>query len=191
VSLPVAGRQAAAASLQIIDHLIGFQRETPKNEVFPVGYCRLIGFVGGVYGAYWCHGSAGVARFLLKAYDLSGHSAHLQAAKRAGRMVALGLQWSGTTQCHGLAGNLEVLIDIWQRLSTDDFLIAARLLGENLATYRTELGWPSEHPLVVSPDLMVGQAGVGAAFIRLSNPKLPHLISTNAFAAHCSRNVFA
>jgi hypothetical protein len=143
------------------------------------------------YGAYWCHGSAGVARFLLKAYDLSGHAAHLQAAKRAGRMVALGLQWSGTTQCHGLAGNLEVLIDIWQRLSTDDFLIAARLLGENLATYRTELGWPSEHPLVVSPDLMVGQAGVGAAFIRLSNPKLPHLISTNAFAAHCSRNVFA
>jgi serine/threonine protein kinase len=132
-------------------------------------------------GSYWCHGSAGIARFLVRAYDLSNDLAYLRAAEQAGRMLAIGATWYGTTQCHGLAGNADVLVDIWRR-AAGPHLDAARALGQNLAIFRTKDGWPSESPNVFSADLMVGQAGVGAAFLRLGNPQLPHLVSTEAFA---------
>jgi hypothetical protein len=132
-------------------------------------------------GLHWCHGSAGIARFLLSAYAVSADPAHARAASRAGRMLALGAPWAGTTQCHGIAGNAEVLIDLWACLGDDDWLSWATMLGENLALYETERGWPSEDHRVVSPDLMVGQAGVGAAFVRLGRPRIPHLVSVGAF----------
>jgi len=135
---------------------------------------------------HWCHGSTGIARFLLSAYAVSGDPAHARAASRAGRTLALGAQWTGTTQCHGIAGSAEVLIDLWACLGGEDWLSWATRLGENLALYETERGWPSEDHHVVTPDLMVGQAGVGAAFVRLGRPRIPHLVSIGAFGrAEC------
>ena len=134
-----------------------------------------------LHGAYWCHGAAGIARFLLRAFDLTGKSAYLRAAEGAGRTLAKGATWIGTTQCHGLAGNADILVDVWSRIG-GEYLAAAQMLGENLTAYRTERGWPSESRLVHSPDLMVGQAGVGAAFLRLAAPLRPHLMSPQAFA---------
>lgn len=123
----------------------------------------------------WCHGAPGVVRFLLKAYELTANPAHLEAAERGARLVAY-TPWHGTTQCHGLAGNADVLIDLWQHSGSRLHLDAARLLGENLAAFRIESGWPSEELSTVCPDFMIGQAGVGAAFLRLARPDMPHLI---------------
>lgn len=129
----------------------------------------------------WCHGSAGIAKFLLKVHEMSSNVEHVQAAERAGNLLAFGAQWNGTTQCHGLAGNAETLVDISQHVGSDVYLAAARRLGENLVSYRTEMGWPSENRLTITPDLMVGQAGIGATFLRLARPEVPHLISIQAF----------
>jgi serine/threonine protein kinase len=131
----------------------------------------------------WCHGASGIARFLLKAYEVSANPEHLRAAWQAGNLLAVGATWNGTTQCHGLAGNVDVLIDISRTATSNSYLRSARRLGENLVAYRTERGWPSEGWAVYCPDLMVGQAGIGAAFMRLGNPDLPHLISCEAFSS--------
>jgi lantibiotic modifying enzyme len=128
-------------------------------------------------GANWCHGSAGIARFLTRASDLLGKPIYLAAAKKAGRMLAAGMDWNGTTQCHGLAGNADVLVDIWHRTGGEE-LEAARRLGAHLVAYRSQRGWPSESHDVFTTDFMVGQSGVGAAFIRLGNPNVPHLVSS-------------
>lgn len=127
----------------------------------------------------WCHGAPGVARFLLQAYRAMGNTGYLEAARAAARMAGTGARWHGTTQCHGLAGNLEAVLDIalHDDRHRDSYYQWAELLGENLAAYQTEFGWPSETADVMSPDLMVGQAGVGAAFLRLADPTLPHLIA--------------
>lgn len=124
----------------------------------------------------WCHGATGITRFLLKVHELTGHAAHLNATYRAARMIAH-TSWHGTTLCHGLAGNADVLVDVWRQSGDDTHLEAAKRLGENLAAFRTEEGWPSEELSTVCPDLMIGQAGVGAAYLRLARPDLPHLIS--------------
>ena len=131
-------------------------------------------------GAYWCHGAAGIARFLLKAHQLSGEAHVLEAAARAGRAIAHGAPWIGTTQCHGLAGNIDVLIDLWTATGGEE-LDWARTLGRNLAAYRQpSRGWPGDTASVFTPDLIVGQAGIGAAFLRLARPELPHILSLEA-----------
>ncbi|MEA2236481.1 MAG: hypothetical protein QOC81_1205 [Thermoanaerobaculia bacterium] len=129
----------------------------------------------------WCHGSPGILRFLLAAHEVSGNPEYLDAAQRVGHLLEVTAAWTGTTQCHGLAGNAEALIDLSQRTDRQRHLASARRLGENLASYRTPGGWPSEDRRVVTPDLMVGEAGIGAAFLRLACPEMPHLISMKWF----------
>ncbi len=123
----------------------------------------------------WCHGAPGIGRFLAKAYEATGVDRYLDGALAAGRATAA-RTWHGTTQCHGLAGNADILIDLWQLTGDDTILQNARCLGESLMLFRINDGWPSEELSTVCPDLMVGQAGVGAAFLRLACPELPHVV---------------
>lgn len=133
----------------------------------------------------WCHGAPGIARFLLKAYQASGKSEYLEVSKKIGISILAGPSWNGTTQCHGLAGNSEILVDLGV-LSNDDFYLQAALhLGERLSIYQDNGVWPSESHEMICPDFMVGQAGIGAAFIRLANPKKSHLISIDGLLQDC------
>jgi serine/threonine protein kinase len=136
----------------------------------------------GPYMCTWCHGAPGMARFLLLAQEVTGDPRHLDAARRAASMVARGAPWIGTTQCHGLAGNLEALLDVFLQTGDVECLAAASELGENLRTYETPTGWQSDELSTGCLDLMVGEAGVGAAFLRLANHRLPHLISCDPAA---------
>jgi serine/threonine protein kinase len=137
------------------------------------------------YGLNWCHGSPGVLRFLLATHEALGDDAYLDAARRAGRMVAWGGPWLGTTQCHGLAGNIEALLDVEQRAGDGEALGHARRLAGNLLAYRTARGWLSDRP-TWCPDLMLGEAGIGAAFVRLARVERPHLLTPSAFARHAA-----
>ena len=129
----------------------------------------------------WCHGAPGIARFLLRAYDVTTESGYLDAALRAVRMVAKGAPWAGSTQCHGLAGNLEAVMDAFLRTGSPDHLQAARALGAGLRSYETPGGWLSDELSTGCLDLMLGEAGIGAAFLRLANPQMPHIVSCAAF----------
>jgi len=132
---------------------------------------------GSPYMCAWCHGAPGVIRFLLRAHEGTAEERHLDAARRAATAVAHGVTWTGTSQCHGLAGNLEALLDLFLHTGEDEYLDLASELGENLRTYETPAGWQSDELSTGCLDLMVGEAGVGAAFLRLANPRLPHLVS--------------
>jgi hypothetical protein len=50
-----------------------------------------------------------------------------------------------------------------------------------LIAYRDVDGWPSDERSKRCPDLMVGEAGVGAAFLRMAKPSAGHIISCDAF----------
>ncbi|WP_406281759.1 class IV lanthionine synthetase LanL [Embleya sp. NBC_00896] len=76
--------------------------------------------------AYWCSGSAGVGTFLVRLWRADGDPQHRDLAERAGAAVRRARWHSGTTACHGLAGNGEFLLDL------------AELLGD--ATYRAHAG---------------------------------------------------
>ena len=48
--------------------------------------------------------------------------------------------------------------------------------------YEEDTGWPSDRPGAWSPDLMVGEAGVGLALLRLADPTRPHALSPRALS---------
>jgi hypothetical protein len=123
--------------------------------------------------AFWCHGATGVGRFLLHADRLGLLEDGHDLVARAARAVARGTRWAGPTQCHGLAGNIEFLLDVYQSTEDPAYLSEARSLGRLLEAFGQErdglLVWPSESPWVVTPDYMVGYAGVAACFLRLAD----------------------
>jgi lantibiotic modifying enzyme len=130
---------------------------------------------------FWCHGAGGIARFFLHLSDVDAFPQATALAERAATSAAVGARWAGPTQCHGLAGNIELLLDM--RMTTRDagYLTAAHDLARLLATMAVErdglLLWPSDSGSAPTPDFMVGYAGVAACFLRLSSPeRLPHLL---------------
>jgi len=137
-------------------------------------------------GAAWCHGATGVGRFFLHAARLGLTPDAALIARRAAHTVAEGARWLGPTQCHGLAGSIELLLDMYCGTGDQAYLDDARALARLLEAFAQEqdgkLVWPSETPDIVAPDFMVGYAGVAACLLRLGDPgRRPHLLSRHGF----------
>jgi hypothetical protein len=141
--------------------------------------------------AFWCHGAAGIGRFLLHLGETGGFPDAARLAARAARTVVHGTRWAGPTQCHGLSGNIEFLLDMYQATGDEQYIADARLLGRLLVAFRVErdglLLYPSESSRVFTPDYMVGYAGVAVALLRLADPRQrPHQLSRKGFSYRSS-----
>jgi lantibiotic modifying enzyme len=136
--------------------------------------------------AYWCHGASGIGRFFLHAAALDLLPGAVDLSTGAARAAARGARWAAPTQCHGLSGNIEFLLDAYQASGDAEYLAEARVLGRLLMAFRSEEGgllrWPSDWPWVFGPDYMVGYAGVALAWLRLADPEnRPHGLSRSGF----------
>jgi serine/threonine protein kinase len=148
--------------------------------------------IGGTsIGPFWCHGAAGIGQFFLHTASLGVWPEAEGVTLRAAQASARGARWSGPTQCHGLAGNIEFLLDMHQTTRNPSFLAEALELGRLLIAFGRQADgywvWPSESPTTVTPDYTVGYAGVAACLLRLSSPSLlPRQLSRRGFAQVCS-----
>jgi hypothetical protein len=136
--------------------------------------------------AYWCHGAAGIGRFWLHAMSLDLVPGAASLAERAIATAARGIRWAGPTQCHGLAGAIELLIDGYQIMKDPALLQQARIVEQLLLSFAYKvdgkLVWPSETPRVITPDYNVGYAGIVGALLRLADPECrPHGLSRHGF----------
>ena len=142
---------------------------------------------GSPFGPFWCHGAAGMGRFFLHAAKARIH-AHglLGLACRAAKAVAACTRDANPTQCHGLAGNIEFLLDLYQFTGNEATLHEAQVLAQCLETFASErdgmLLWPSEDPDTFTPEHMSGYAGVALCMLRLADPDhVPHQLSRAGF----------
>lgn len=123
--------------------------------------------------SFWCHGATGIGQFLLRAGVAGLASEGLMWAERAALAVSRLTRWVGTTRCHGLAGNIEFLLDCYQATGRQAFRREAETLGTLLLGWQTERSglvlFPSESPTIFSPDYMVGYAGVATCLLRLAH----------------------
>jgi hypothetical protein len=138
------------------------------------------------FAAMWCHGAAGVGRFYLHAARLGVIPDAWQLVAGAARSVARGTRWAGPTQCHGSAGSIEFLLDVFQATGDRAFLTECWSLARLLEAFALEreglFVWPSEERDTSTPDYMVGYAGVAVCLLRLSEPaRLPHQLSRGGF----------
>lgn len=120
---------------------------------------------------FWCHGAAGIGKFFLHAAQLGVIPDALSIAARAARTVARGSRWAGPSQCHGLAGNIEFLLDMFEVTHDPEHMAASalltRLLITQIADSNAMVDWSDEATELSSPDYMLGYGGVAATLARL------------------------
>lgn len=125
---------------------------------------------------FWCHGAAGIGLFFLRAWELTGDLEYRQVAAAAARTIAVAGRRGGPTLCHGVAGNGDMLLAAHRVLGDPAWLEAAADCAELVQLYALPrpdgVVWPAEFPGVITPDYMVGYAGVGAFLLRLAAPDL-------------------
>ncbi len=125
-------------------------------------------------GAMWCHGSTGIGQFFLRASRQRLIPNAHRIAERAARSVAGGARSLGPVQCHGLAGSVEFLIDMFQETKKRCYLEEAITLGRLLEGFSVRqngrLLWASDQPTLFRPDYMTGYAGIALCLLRLANP---------------------
>jgi serine/threonine protein kinase len=68
----------------------------------------------------WCNGASGVGTFLVRLWQHTGAEIYRQLAHEAAVMVRRGRWLVGVSQCHGLSGNGEFLLDLAAAGNPDD-----------------------------------------------------------------------
>lgn len=123
----------------------------------------------------WCHGGVGIGQFLLHASQHASLPDAGDLAARAARSVLRGTQWTNPTQCHGLAGSIEFLLDMYQASKQPIYYTQACSLAHCLAAFALKQDglsvFASENPMVFTPDYMVGYGGVAVCILRLCEPE--------------------
>jgi tRNA A-37 threonylcarbamoyl transferase component Bud32 len=142
---------------------------------------------GAASSPFWCHGATGIGRFFLHLVGLDALPGAEAILERASRSAACGARWAGPTLCHGLAGNIELLVDIYAATGRKRYLEDGHELTRLLETMSREhngmLQWPSDSSSVFTPDYMVGYSGVATCLLRLSAPdRFPQLLSCRRFS---------
>lgn len=135
-------------------------------------------------GALWCHGSTGIGRFLVHAAESGEIQQVLPDARRAALMVSRGARFLGPSQCHGLAGNIELLLDM-ARATGEDWRSEALSLAELLQAFGVAAdgsrGWSSGSRAPLGPDYLEGYAGIALCFLRLADLERPSQLTRSGF----------
>jgi lantibiotic modifying enzyme len=123
----------------------------------------------------WCNGAPGVGLFFVKAYDVLGDPAYLRTAEAAGEATyQYGDVRRNPVQCHGLAGQGELLLDLYRSSHDGRWLERAHHFAQLALAYRTVTPegdvWQADDPGYSSPDFMCGASGTGHFFLRLWQP---------------------
>ncbi|MBV9931135.1 MAG: class IV lanthionine synthetase LanL [Alphaproteobacteria bacterium] len=137
-------------------------------------------------GAYWCHGAAGIGVLYLHAAASGALPGAAELARRAAATVAVSTRMANPTQCHGLAGSIEFLLDCYQSFSEPFYLAQAREFARLLGAFASEsaggLLWPSESPTDLEAAYLTGSAGIVPCLLRLAQPQaLPRQLSRPGF----------
>ena len=127
----------------------------------------------------WSHGAPGIGLVFLTAYEVLQDPAYLEIALKCGTTtVAYGDFRHNITQCIGLSGCGELLLELYRVSKDESWLQHAIAFAEVALTYRVPLpegdAWPTDEPGLYSADFMYGASGLGHYFLRLWKPgKIP------------------
>lgn len=138
---------------------------------------------------FWCHGATGVGRFFLHASRHAWVPDAMHIAERAAQAVIHLGKFGGPTLCHGLAGNGEFLLDMYQETKQLRYLVEAQTFGHLLEAFAAEkdglVVFHGDHNDVFSPDYLIGYAGIALTFLRLSAPeRIPYQLSRTGLQAY-------
>jgi hypothetical protein len=133
------------------------------------------------FATAWCHGAPGIALARLRAsiLDPDQRERHIAIARIAFATTLAALDaaqrqpQADASLCHGLAGLSEIVLTAGEWLADEDLGTGARKTAtELIARHAEREDWPSGLvSRAANPSLMLGTAGIGYHFLRLSDPK--------------------
>jgi lantibiotic modifying enzyme len=137
------------------------------------------------FSSTWCHGAPGIALSRLRAYEVL-HDAQYRAEAATAlqttrKATELWLDGGGGdfSACHGLTGNAEVLLCGHQVLGSEvaDDALSIRIATTGIERYAaSDHQWPCGTRYGDAPGLMLGFAGIGYYYLRLSRKRVPSIL---------------
>jgi lantibiotic modifying enzyme len=135
------------------------------------------------FSTFWCHGAPGIALARIRAMELGANDSIDLEAKIALdttlSSVRYGLE-SGRANfslCHGLCGNADVLREGRKILSTEAVAVTEEVAESGIRMYATNpSAWPCGTHGGSTPGLLLGLAGIGHFFLRLTRPDVPSVL---------------
>jgi len=129
----------------------------------------------------WCHGAPGIALSRLRACELGGRNGCEEEARFALATTAASvhaqLAGGNYSLCHGLAGNVEVLLEGAALLEADALALAHDVADAGIEHYlETDTQWPLGVFDGQSDSLFVGLAGTAYFYLRLHDPARPSVL---------------
>jgi tRNA A-37 threonylcarbamoyl transferase component Bud32 len=122
--------------------------------------------------SWWCHGGPGIALGLLGLFELTQDETWSASVRACLRAHPIHLRYPNLSQCHGMSGLGEILLEAYRVLGEEEWLDRARAIGVALAglTGSSAAGstWLVENPYWPTPDLMIGTTGVIHFLARLT-----------------------
>lgn len=136
------------------------------------------------YMTAWCHGSPGIGLARLRAFELTGQDVYRQEAEAALRSTLQAIendlsQGGNYSLCHGIGGNSELPLLAAEVLGRPELReVAERAAREGIENYEAQgRPWPcGTRGSVPDPGLLVGEAGIGAFYLRLADPETPSVL---------------
>jgi hypothetical protein len=121
-----------------------------------------------------CHGAGGIGQFFLWLDALEPDERYRRAARSAaGAIAARRATHTRSGICHGVSGTGHFMLDCHQRFGGSQWLTYAQECVGYLQQFKL-LERPGEYAMhgreAVSPDLMLGYAGLGSFLLRLAQP---------------------
>jgi lantibiotic biosynthesis protein len=128
-------------------------------------------------GCAWCHGAPGIGLARLRAFQLTGNEQFRLSGQIAVDTTARQFsrrQLGNFSLCHGLFGNADLLL--YAADATGDLALAQKVesvAAEGIEQFQQRnMAFPNGTPSDFNtPDMMLGQAGIGYGFLRLADPK--------------------
>ena len=125
----------------------------------------------------WCHGSAGIAQTFLAVHEVLPSAVSLVDAIAAAESALAHAHRLDATQCHGLAGLMELYLNLYAATDDREHLQVATWLGDRMRSCfiaETAEGFMvrSDAPAALTPEFMVGSSGAASALARLRCPEL-------------------
>ncbi|MGW6216356.1 class IV lanthionine synthetase LanL [Streptomyces sp. NPDC055109] len=122
---------------------------------------------------HWCSGSSGIGTFLIRIWQHTSDDEYGHLAKRAAVAVRRSRWRAGTTQCHGLAGHGDFLLDLADASGEKQYFNWAQECAEGISV---RLLSRNEHMIAVdgtqtetTADFGTGLSGLLSFLIRLEN----------------------
>ena len=136
------------------------------------------------YMTAWCHGSPGIGLARLRAFELTGQDVYRREAEAALRSTLQAIEeelsrGGNFSLCHGIGGNCELPLLAAELLGAPELRqVAERAAREGIETCEARgRPWPcGTHGGLPDPSLLVGEAGIGAFYLRLADPGTPSVL---------------